>query len=295
MYPQRPPQNYNRQYNRPPQNYNFESQPIEPENEKSNFGLFLAIGIVVLSLVISGLIIWSQLKPQKVESPYPDFNPYIQTINLDAPNQNDAIVGNLNSPITIIEYGDTECPYCRSAHYAMQGLFANLDIASNVSWIYRHFPLYEIHTKSVYEAQAVECAKISGGNSAFWLYLNSVYEETQSNDTLDLSLLPEIAKSISVLDYDIWRNCLDTEQASSTVWANRLSGDKIGVLSTPRIFIIFKKPLSKSLVDKWNLILQSAGAPTKDYKISPDFRIIEGTVDRLTLNLIGEVLNTKIE
>ena len=67
-----------------------------------------------------------------------------------------------------------------------------------VAWVYRHFPISGLHSKSLKEAEATECAANLGGNSKFWEYTNKLYEVTPSNDKLDPKELTNIAKQVGL-------------------------------------------------------------------------------------------------
>ena len=76
-----------------------------------------------------------------------------------------------------------------------------------VAWVYRHFPLDSIHSKSRNEAQASECAARLGGGAKFWEYLDELFKVTPSNNGLDPKELPKIASRIG-LDENSFSVCL---------------------------------------------------------------------------------------
>lgn len=83
---------------------------------------------------------------------------------------NDHIVGNPSAPITIIEYSDFECPYCK----AFQATLKQVVTESNgsVAWVYRHWP---IHQNSFEKLVAAECVAKIKGNDAFWKYSDLLF------------------------------------------------------------------------------------------------------------------------
>ena len=113
-------------------------------------------------------------------------------------DENDHVLGNSNAPITIIEFSDTECPVCKKFHETMQKIMDEYGKDGEVKWVYRHFPLDQIHSKARKEAEATECANEIGGNEKFWEYINKIYEITPSNNGLDPAELLKIAKSIGL-------------------------------------------------------------------------------------------------
>ena len=119
----------------------------------------------------------------------------------------DHILGDRNAPVKIIEFSDFECPYCKRFHATLKQLMDDPGESGKVAWVYRHFPIDELHPKARKEAQAAECANELGGNDAFWAYADRLFEITPSNNGLDLSLLPKIAQDVG-LDRPRFEMCL---------------------------------------------------------------------------------------
>ncbi len=91
--------------------------------------------------------------------------------------------GNSNAKITIVEYSDMECPFCKNFHNTMQQVMATHE--KNVKWVYRHFPLDSLHEKARPEANMAECAREQG---KFWEFTDSIFKVTPSNDGMDITL-----------------------------------------------------------------------------------------------------------
>lgn len=108
----------------------------------------------------------------------------------------DHIRGNLNAQIKIVEFSDTECPFCKRFHSTMQQALQEYD--GKIAWVYRHFPLDQLHSKARREVAALELAGELGGNDKFWAYLDRLFEIAPSNDKLDLNLLPQIAQEVGL-------------------------------------------------------------------------------------------------
>lgn len=103
----------------------------------------------------------------------------------------DHIRGNADSDIVIIEYSDLECPFCKRFHTTMQQLVKE---NGNIAWVYRHFPLDQIHPKARNEAAAAECVYDQGGNDMFWKYVDRTFDITPGNNNLDPAEIPNIAQ-----------------------------------------------------------------------------------------------------
>jgi protein-disulfide isomerase len=98
-----------------------------------------------------------EIKSGKVSRPY--------TGNIEASEETDKFKGNANAPITIIEYSDFECPYCKMFHSTMNKIMA--EYPNEVKWTYRHFPL---QNNSLEKAMAADCVAEIKGNKAFFDY-----------------------------------------------------------------------------------------------------------------------------
>src|SRR3989344_431940 len=99
--------------------------------------------------------------------------------------------GNQNADIVIVEFSDTECPFCKQFHETMKRVMEEYGSDGKVAWVYRHFPIPSLHPKAQKEAEALECAAEQGGNEVFWKYTDKVYETTQSNNSLDIGVYNE--------------------------------------------------------------------------------------------------------
>lgn len=94
----------------------------------------------------------------------------------------DHVVGDLNTAkLVIVEYSDMECPFCQRFHEIMKRVVA--DSNGDVAWVYRHFPLPQLHPKATQAAEASECAWEQGGNEAFWKYADKVFEAGLQTNT----------------------------------------------------------------------------------------------------------------
>jgi protein-disulfide isomerase len=98
-------------------------------------------------------------------------DPNIQITPLD--KENDWIRGNADGKVSIIEFSDIDCPYCARHHDTMKQLMT--EYGDQISWVYRHFPLTQLHPDAFHKAEAAECAGELGGNEIFWQYLDILF------------------------------------------------------------------------------------------------------------------------
>lgn len=146
----------------------------------------------------------------------------------------DHILGSKDAKVTLIEYSDFECPFCKNFFATVKQV--EKDYPKNVRIVYRHFPL-SFHQNAAKEAEASECAAELGGNDAFWKYHDKIFTETTSNGTgFALDRLAPAAKEIG-LDEKKFKTCLDSGKYAAKVSQQMQEGSTAGVNGTPATFI----------------------------------------------------------
>src|SRR6187402_1339086 len=93
----------------------------------------------------------------------------------------DHITGNKDAPISLIEYGDFQCPHCGRAYPIIKNILQNLE--GNLLFVYRHFPLTKVHPEARMAAVAAEAANRQG---LFWEMYNMLFENQRQlkNDAI---------------------------------------------------------------------------------------------------------------
>jgi len=153
-------------------------------------------------------------------------------------SESDYTQGLVDSPITIIEYSDTDCPYCQRFHQTMENLM--IMYPGKIRWVYRIFPLESIHENSRQEALAALCVGKLGGNDAFWIYTNKMFSIDSSADSLQLIKLPIFAKELGI-DETAFNTCIKSDEASEILEQQIQMGVKAKVKGTPLSIIIINK------------------------------------------------------
>ncbi len=200
--------------------------------------LSIPIAIVFAGVIIAGALFYGK----KDDSQSPKIgNQNQKTDNVQAGpspvTKDDHILGNPDANLTMIEFSDTECPYCKRFHGTMKKIMEEYGKDGKVNWVYRHFPLDSLHSKSRKEAEATECATELGGNDKFWEYTNRIYEITPSNNGLNPKELPIIAEYVG-LDKTAFEKCLASGKYAAKVEKDYQDGIRAGVRGTPHTTII---------------------------------------------------------
>jgi protein-disulfide isomerase len=146
------------------------------------------------------------------------------------PTDKDLIRGNKNAEVALIEYSDFDCPFCVRFHpTAKQALDFYGD---KLMWVYRDFPLTQLHPDAYKKAIAGKCVAELNGNDTFWKFADIIYTRDEK--------LPEmygIAAEIGV-NAAKFKDCYDGNKTDAKVKADQASGDKAGVTGTPGNFLM---------------------------------------------------------
>ncbi len=145
----------------------------------------------------------------------------------------DHIRGGANAKVTIIEYSDLECPFCKRYHTTMQQIMEKYP--NDVRWVYRHFPLSQLHAQARKESLASECAAEQG---KFWEFVDLVFQTTSGNDSLDLTTLPDLATQAGVANVGQFTSCVDSEKYADKVDADLADAATAGGRGTPYSVVI---------------------------------------------------------
>jgi protein-disulfide isomerase len=197
-----------------------------------------AISIAVAILVIVGIFF---LGPRfGVRAPQPqDVIPSNGASNGSALVDDDVVLGNPNAPVTVVEFGDYQCPFCERLYsgaerqiretYVKQGL---------VKFVYRDFPLDQtsperpvpLHPYARAAAEAAECAR---DQDKFWEYHDYLFENQPGIPRMDFVA---VAKTLGLQEIQ-FRSCIETRKYRNEVEKDLQDGIALGVRGTPATFV----------------------------------------------------------
>ena len=132
------------------------------------------------------------------------------------------------APVTLVEYGDYECPYCGAAHPIVQAI--QQEMGDRLRFVFRNFPLTQIHPHA---AGAAEAAEAAGDQNAFWPYHDHLFEHQHALSPHDLASYAGEFK----LDTARFERALENHEFEERVRADFMSGVRSGVNGTPTFFI----------------------------------------------------------
>lgn len=143
-------------------------------------------------------------------------------------DDNDHVLGLADAPVTLVEYGDFQCPHCRAAHFYLKNVLATMD--NDMRFVFRHMPLTQIHPMAQLAAEAAEAA---GAQGEFWPMHDSIYE---NQDLLSPALLTRLGQRLG-LGMQRFTDDVGTHRFLPKVKEDFMSAVRSGAAGTPSFFI----------------------------------------------------------
>lgn len=162
----------------------------------------------------------------------PNQPPVAAAREVDPVTEKDHLRGNPQADIVLIEYSDYECPFCSRFHPTMEQVMDEYE--DQVAWVYRHFPLLQLHPQAQPAAEGAECVAELGGNDAFWTYTDELF--SGSADLSDSGLAEAAVKA--GVNQSQFNTCLSSGKYTEEVNNQLASGQKAGVTGTPGTVIL---------------------------------------------------------
>lgn len=172
------------------------------------------------------------------------------------------VEGDKDSKVVVVEYSDPECPYCMMFHGTMKQIRA--EYKDKIAFVYRHFPLTQIHPLAFDEARAISCAGKIGGVGKYYAYLDAYYDmrmstwqstKSQQPPELTVSGKEELIKTASI-DSTSFSSCMTNNETSELVKTSILDGQTITadgspvVSGTPSTYVLKKGQNGYEVVTK---------------------------------------------
>ena len=157
---------------------------------------------------------------------------YPVTVALRAPTvevatEGEPSLGPANAPVTIVEFSDFQCPYCRQTQSTLKQLMAEYE--GKIKLVFRDFPLRNIHPQAQKAAEAAQCA---AEQQKFWPYHDKLFASTN----LQMDELKKFAQELA-LNMEQFTSCLDSSKYAAGIDADMQAGQQAGVNATPTFFV----------------------------------------------------------
>ncbi len=208
-------------------------------NNNNQSSLAVPVAIVIAGALIATALYFVSNKPTgngAITLPQPG-SAAQERVDIAGVQPDDHLRGEADAPLVIVEFSDTECPFCNRFHDTMKEVIEAFP--NDVAWVYRNFPLTSLHQKAVPEAIAIECAAELGGNDTFWSYTDLLYSTTPGNDGLDPAKLIEFAATVG-LDAEAFAACREDEEIVERVQEDFDEAVASGGTGTPYNVLLYK-------------------------------------------------------
>src|SRR5215217_9175557 len=151
--------------------------------------------------------------------------PQVATLSPPVDPARDHVRGGADAAVTLVEYGDFQCPYCGEAYPVVQDLLERF--GDQLRFVFRHMPLPDLHPRAPFAAEAAEAA---GAQERFWEMHDRLFEHRLELDDSDLR---EHAAAVGVPDRERFDAELRDRTHAARVDEDYGSGAQSGVPSTP--------------------------------------------------------------
>ncbi|HEY8256165.1 MAG TPA: thioredoxin domain-containing protein [Gemmatimonadales bacterium] len=174
---------------------------------------------------------------------------------LDVPvSSQDHILGPASAAVTLVEYGDFECPNCLAAYPIIRGLLETYN--DRLRFVFRHFPIVLSHDHA---QKAAEAAEAAGAQGKFWEMHDLLFEH---QDALDPESLLAYARTLG-LDVERFGRELSEGTYADRVYEDRAGGEVSGVSWTPTFFLNGDRyPIARDLDGLVRQVNERALAPS---------------------------------
>lgn len=166
---------------------------------------------------------------------------------------NGPVLGSSSAPVTIVEFTDAQCPFCRKGEATISQIMT--DYSGKVKLVTRDFPLSQIHPSAMPAAIALRCVRDMGGDAGFYAFKAKILAEQNKRD--GGSADSPVTKTVTFtnddliswakeLNFDI-KSCLSSNKYDSAIQKDLSDGQAAGVQGTPAFFVIDKNGKSTFL------------------------------------------------
>lgn len=168
-------------------------------------------------------------------------------------NEDDHIRGNQSGDVTLVEFGDFQCPACAAYEPFVRKVTED---NKNLKVVFKHFPLTQIHKNALLSAKASESAGIQG---KFWEMHDMLYDKQKEwgESLMARELIISYAKTLN-LDVDKFTKDLNDKAIEDRILSDLKEGIKLGVQGTPSFFVNGKKIENPKSLEEFNKVIREA-------------------------------------
>ncbi len=213
---------------------------MEPEPTQSNSPAIPIAIVVGFAMIALAIFFTGSSSEQPTQAIAPAANQAEESLATSGPrpvDETDYIRGNPNAPILLIEYSDYDCPFCKEFHGTMNAIMDEFGVEGRVAWVYRQFPIEQLHPNAPRISEAALCVGDIGGPTAFWQFSDLIFEERELDSQTNIVKLPTYAERVGI-DRAACNTCMSGNQMEQVVTDSLEDGFNAGVRGTPHTFVV---------------------------------------------------------
>jgi len=218
---------------------------------RSSLALIVVLVIGFAAGLAVGYLSWGTQDTQAIQANVPAITP--TPARVDVPIGSAPTLGPANAPVTIIEFSDYQCPYCKKW---TSEVWPQIQKAypTQVRLVYKDFPLTQLHSEASPAAAAARCANDQG---KYWQFHDQLF----ASNSLSQQVYDSIATQLN-LDVAQWKACISAKKYDNDIVADYSYGQQLGITGTPTFFInglalvgaqpfsVFKQAIDQELAKK---------------------------------------------
>lgn len=210
---------------------------MEPSSQQTSPAIPIAI-IVGFAMIALAIFFTNKNDPAPIKQITQADNEIQQGDGQPRPvTEADYIRGNPNAPILMVEYSDYDCPFCKQYHNTMNQIMDEYGVTGRVAWVYRQFPIAELHPNAPKISKAALCVGELGGNDAFWNFSDLIFEERSIEEPTNVTKLPTYAERAGVSRVE-YIKCMEDDRMEESVIKSIEDGFNAGARGTPYTVLI---------------------------------------------------------
>lgn len=188
----------------------------------------ILIGIAI-AVVIGGILLAIFANPQPEA-------PGAAVDSQSLVRENNYMTGSKDAKVTIVEFGDYQCPACKAAHPEVKAVLEQFKDNEDVNFVFRNFPLDSIHPNAHISSEAAEAA---GAQGKFWEMNDLLYtrQAEWENSQSPLDIFVRYAQEIGVPNVDEFKTAVEQRRYADIINTDYKDGQAVGVNSTPTFFV----------------------------------------------------------
>lgn len=199
------------------------------------------ITVEKIEQALNNVIAKQQQQAQQQQQKQQQVQQQVVTENIKKVMASDHIRGNKDADVSLIEYSDFECPFCKVFHTSGTGEKLLEKYGNKINWVYRHFPLSFHEPMATKEAQMSECVAELSGNEKFWEFTDWIYQTTEAGGNgLPETELVKKAVALGIAE-NTFLDCFRSNKYQQRIKTDIEEGSKAGVKGTPTTVVLNNK------------------------------------------------------